>query len=159
MSPKWSKTCADVIDGDAGDRDVALADAGLGADALGDPPGVLEQGVQHGPVGRLAAGQLVGLLHLAGDLALADDQAVEAGGDAEQVPDGVRVAVFVEVRPDLVGRQAVELGEEVGDPWPASGLSPGQREVQLDAVAGAEDDGLAAGAGRSGRGRGQAARR
>ena len=47
---------ADVIDGDAGDRDVAAGDAGLGADALGDDVGVLEQGVQQRPGGRRAPG-------------------------------------------------------------------------------------------------------
>src|SRR5256885_8561330 len=37
---------ADVVDGGAGDRDVAAGDAGLGADAAGHLAGVAEQGVQ-----------------------------------------------------------------------------------------------------------------
>ena len=86
------------------------------------------------------------LLHLAGDLPLADDQAVEAGGDAEQVPHGLRVR---RVRTGAGGP------DRRATPWnsarnsasrPASGsgcaVRPGQ--VQLDAVAGAQDDRLAA---------------
>ena len=67
---------------------------------LAREPGVLEQAVQQRP-GRGGLGrQFVGPLHLPGDLAFADDQAVEPGGDAEQVPHGVAVAVLVEVRTD-----------------------------------------------------------
>ena len=52
---------------------------------------------------------------LPGDLALADDQAVEAGDDAEQVADRVGVAMLVQVGPNRVRRQSVELGKEFGD--------------------------------------------
>src|SRR5262249_46165882 len=60
----------DVIDGGAGDGDVALGDAGLGADAAGDLAGVAEQGVQQRAGAGVLPGGLVGLLDLAGDLAL-----------------------------------------------------------------------------------------
>ena len=128
---------------------MAPGDAGLGADALGHLPGVLEQGVEQRPGGRPGLGALVSPLDLAGDLALADDQAVQAGRDAEQVPDGVRRRAC-----------AYRWGRisSAGRPWNSARKSAsvlagllaftGVAEVQLDAVAGAEDDRLAAGAGR-----------
>ena len=73
---------AHVIDGDARHGDVSLGDAGLGADAAGDLAGVAEQGVQQRSDGVVSLGLLVRRLDLAGDLALADDQAVETGGHA-----------------------------------------------------------------------------
>ena len=42
----------------------------------------------------------VRVLHLAENLRLADDQRVEAGGDAEQVARGVEVGEVVDVRRD-----------------------------------------------------------
>ena len=140
---------ADVIDGGAGDRDVAAGDAGFGADALGDAAGVGKQGVQQRAGAVVLVSQLVGIRHLPGDLPLADDEAVEAGGDAEQVAHGVVVVADVQVRLDLIDGQAVEVGEEA-----ANGVSVERRrgaggavedagQVQLDAVAGAEDDGFA----------------
>jgi hypothetical protein len=127
---------------------VALADAGLGADALGHSPGVREQRVEQRARGPLGTGSLVSQLDLAGYLALADEHAVETGGDAEQVPDGVQVVVCVEVGADLVGRQAVEIRQEVRELLAGLLAFTGVAEVQFDAVAGAEQDRLPAGAGR-----------
>ena len=54
--------------------------------ALGHAQCSLKGGVRQRPGGAGAGRQLVGLLHLAENLRLADDHAVEAGGDGEQVP-------------------------------------------------------------------------
>ena len=72
---------------------------------------MLKQAVQQRPGGGGLQGQFVGPLHLPGDLALADDQAVQTGGDAEQMPDRVAVATLVEVRPNCVHGQAVPFGD------------------------------------------------
>ena len=140
---------ADVIDGGAGDGDVAAGDAGLGADALGDAAGVGEEGVQHRPGGVVLLAQFVGLFDLPGDLAFADDEAVEAGGDAEQMAHGVGLPTDVEMGPDFFDGNAVELGQEGHDRFAVERRRrPGRvvedaADVEFDAVAGAEDDGLA----------------
>src|SRR5262249_24175630 len=132
----------------AGDTDVAPADAGLGSDTFGHPPGVREQGIEQRTCGLLGPGPLVSRLDLAGDLALADEHAVQTGGDAEQVPDGVKAVVCVGGGADLVGGLAVELRQEVGEVPAGAPSWTGVGEVQFDAVAGAEHDRLPAGAGR-----------
>ena len=58
------------------------------------------------PVYWSVAGRRVGVLDLTQDLRLADDQRIEAGGDAEQMPRGVGAAVHVEVRRDGCVRDA-----------------------------------------------------
>ena len=60
--------------------------AGLGAGALAGGEGAAEQPVQDRAGGALDERQLVGALHLALDLGLADDHRVEPGGDPEEVP-------------------------------------------------------------------------
>ena len=64
------------------------------------------------------------------------------------MPHGVLVVLRIEVGADLVGRQAVELRQEVGEALAILTAFTGVGEVQLDAVAGAEQDRLPAGAGR-----------
>ena len=107
----------DVIDGGAGDGHMAMRDAGLGADAAGDLAGVAKQRVQQRADAVVAHGLLVGLLDLAGDLAFADDHAVETGGDAEQVPHSLGLMKHVQVRPDGRDRQPVEVREKLAR-WP-----------------------------------------
>src|SRR5262249_14690701 len=75
------------VDGDAGDGEAALVHAGGLADLLADVQGLAEDGVEDRADGPLLLGGVVGLLDLAEDLALAEDQALEAGGDAEEVVD------------------------------------------------------------------------
>ena len=63
------------------------------------------------------AGDGVGLFDLAEDLGLADDHGIEGAGDAEEVADGLALAVLVEVGLDVVWRYGevfVEEAEEVG---------------------------------------------
>ena len=82
---------------------------------------------------------LVGRAHLAEDLALARDERVESGRDAEQVQARGLVAQAVE---RLLDRR-LELGER-GDGGPLRRLRIGTGDVQLGAVAGREADRLAA---------------
>jgi hypothetical protein len=65
---------------------VALADARLGPDALRHSPGVREQGVEERARGPPGLGALVSPLDLAGDLALADDQAVQVRPSPSSLP-------------------------------------------------------------------------
>ena len=66
------------LDGDRGDRDAALADRGLGPRALAGGQGAAEEAVQDRAGRALDQRELVGALHLALDLGLAEDHRVEA---------------------------------------------------------------------------------
>ena len=94
-----------------------------------------------GPGGALLAGALPGLLHLAEDLALAEHGRVEPGGHREEVGDGRRVVVDVEVVAEVLGREEGDLGEEVADVLVGAVEALGDG-VDLGAVARGEHDGL-----------------
>ena len=90
-------------DGGEADRHRARAEAGLGPHALADGERRVEQAVEDRPR-RLRVGRDgVRFLHLAEDLRLADDERVEAGGDAEQMARDVEVGDVVDVRRDVGG--------------------------------------------------------
>jgi hypothetical protein len=87
--------------------------------------------------GALGLRHLEGLPHLAEDLALAQDQRVDAGGHPEEVAHGRLVVIAVEMVDEGVGGDARVLGEElahVGN----SGVELGAVGVDLGAVAGGE---------------------
>ncbi len=111
----------------------------LGADALGDREGALEEAFELARDGADLAGDCVGLLDLAEDLRLTDDHGVEGAGDTEEVADGLALAELVEVRADGGGGDGevlVEEAEEVGGGFVLEG-------EEFDAVAGGEDEALA----------------
>ena len=56
-----------------------------------------------GPVQRRSGGGLERVLHLAEDLRLADDERIEAGGHAEQVPRRLVVVEREQMRREGVG--------------------------------------------------------
>ena len=66
------------LDRDRWDRDALLPDRGLGPDALAGREGAAEHPVQDRTGRALDQRQLVGALHLALDLGLAEDHRVEA---------------------------------------------------------------------------------
>src|SRR5690606_9631067 len=72
------------VDGDARDRDLSLADGGLGAHALGDVEGPAQDALQEGAEGAGLLRELEGVLDLAENLRLADDQRIEGRRDAEE---------------------------------------------------------------------------
>ncbi len=112
MPWRRAEDLAGEIDGDGGDGDGVCADAGLGADALGDGEGSLEEGVERRGDGSDVAGDGVGLFDLAEDLRLADDHGVERAGDAEEMADGFAVAELVEVGLDVGGGDGEVLVQE-----------------------------------------------
>ena len=79
------------LDAGGGDRDRARADRGFRAHALGDGEGGLEQAIEQRAGRARLLRRAVGVLELAEDLRLAEDQRVEPGGDGERVAHGVRV--------------------------------------------------------------------
>ena len=124
------------------DRDRPLAEAGFGADPLADGERGVEEAMGHGAGKVQVARQRVGALHLAENLRLADDQRVEAAGDAKEVARRIVAAVDVEMLGEPAGLDAVILAEEARD-------GVGRRlavaeAVDLRAVAGRQDDGLGA---------------
>ena len=123
------------------DRGDVAGDAGVGAGPLAGLEGVAEQEVEGGPGGALLAGPLPGHLHLAEDLALAEHGRVEPGGHGEEVGDGRRVVVDVEVVAEVLGGEEGDLGEEVADVL-VGAVEPLGHRVDLGAVARGEHDGL-----------------
>src|SRR5207248_1965003 len=79
------------------DGDGAAADFGFRARALAGGEGVLKEGMNERAAGPGVLRALERLLHLRQDLRLADDHRVEAGSDAEEVPDGGRALEAVEM--------------------------------------------------------------
>ncbi len=72
----------------------------------------MKEPVQHGAGVVLLAGDRVGGLHLSQDLRLSDDERIQTGGDAEQVPRRVGTAVDVEMCLHIGRRHAVVLGKK-----------------------------------------------
>src|SRR3712207_8232749 len=62
---------------------------------------------------------------------LADDEAVEAAGDAEEVANRVGARVHVQAGPHLREREAVELGQELGDELAVGAGEIGRAHVEL----------------------------
>ena len=60
-------------------------------------------------------GDFIRLLDLAADLAFADDKAVEARGDAEQVARSIDIVMCVQVRPNVFRPHLVKLGKKGSD--------------------------------------------
>ncbi len=125
-------------------------------DALADAQGLLEQFVQVAADLVGLAGGLVGVAQLPQDLGFAGDHGVEAGGDAEDVGDGVGAVADVaaggevEGGPDAFGlavggrlrEAAPQLAELVHDGGEGA-VEAGGGGVDLHAVAGGEHHGLA----------------
>ena len=138
----------DPVEGGADQRRGGEVDVGLGAGALADPQGLLEQHVEGGADGAELLPEAQRLAGLAEDLALADRHRVEAGGDVEEVGDGAVVVVHVEVRQDRLGRRAGPLDEQPRHVLDAA-VEAVDVGVDLEPVAGGDDrrlgDVLAAG--------------
>ena len=83
------------IDGDGADGNAARADLALGTDFLGDGECALEERVHDFVRGLFGVGENVGVMDLAENLLFANDEAVEAGGDSEEVSDGFLALVIV----------------------------------------------------------------
>ena len=123
-----------------------VADAGLRARPLGRGQRPVAQRVQGAAQrARLLRG-VVGLLHLAQDLRLAHHHGLEAGRDAERVPDRLRPRQPVDASPSVAGGAAVEAHEEgldhlgrIGRRSRAFVRRRARPAVHLDAVAGGED--------------------
>jgi len=79
------------------DRHRMRADAGIGAHPFGDRETMLEQPVEPGLERMRAARGLPGMLDLAEDLRLAEDERIEPGRDPEQMAHRSRIGVAVEV--------------------------------------------------------------
>ncbi len=137
------------VDRNRGDGDAGRADLGLGADALGDGEGTLQEAFEGGGDSANLAGDGVGLLDLAKNLGLADDHGVERAGDAEEMADGIALAELVEVRREGGEGDAEELFEEPRQALRSIGAL-GRRIVEgflsgeeLDAIAGGENEAFA----------------
>jgi hypothetical protein len=125
------------------DRHGARTEGGLRAHALADAERRVEQAVQHRTDRPHVGGGRVGFLHLPKDLRFTDDQRVEAGGDTEQMPDGVAVRELVEVRGECRAVDAVKVGDEL-DELGARLIDLIGRRVELGSIAGGQHDRFAA---------------
>ena len=93
-----SEDLAGKFDRDRCDGDGVGADGGFSADTLGGGEGGLQQMFELAGDGAGSARDGEGFFDLAEDLRLADDHGVEAGGDAEEMADGLLIAMLVDVR-------------------------------------------------------------
>jgi hypothetical protein len=106
---------------------------------------MLEQGIQHGASTLVLLGQFVGLPNLSGNLPLSDDKAIETGGHSQQMADRGAMAVLVQVGPHISCRHSVHFSQELGNPVDVRDQGRGRPgQVQLNTIARAQDDGLAA---------------
>ena len=100
------------FNGDRSDGDGVGADLGFGAGVFGGGKGALQQMFELAGDGAGGAGDGEGLFDLAENLRLADDHGVEAGGHAEEMADGLLVAVLVEMRNQDFGFESEVVGEK-----------------------------------------------
>jgi hypothetical protein len=130
------KLARKVGDRHARNTDPLLIDRGFRCDSLGHPQRRLEGRVGQGADTARGRGQFVCLFHLAEDLRLADDHAVEAGGHREQVTDKVLAGPLEQVVEQVNRLQTMEIGQEADDVvmrWAAFRLF--RRDVQLHPIA------------------------
>src|SRR5262245_41827240 len=136
-------TLRKIGDGDAGDTNSFLLNGGFGSDAFGDTEGRLKGSVGERAGRAGAGGELVGLLHLTENLGFADDHAVEAGCDGEEVPDEVFAGVLKELAEDLIHVEAVKLGQECDDVVVrGAGVGDFAGKIELDAITRREQHGF-----------------
>ena len=77
------------------------------------------------------------VFHLTENLWFADDERIEAGGDAEQMAGRVEIREIVQMRRELAAIDGVEVAHECPEISPAPGDVVGHR-VELRAIAGGE---------------------
>ena len=111
-------------------------------DPLADPQRPLRHRVHRPADGALLAGERVGVAQLAEDLRLPHDHGVQAGGDGEQVRDGLVLVVDGDVRGELLHRGAGLAGQHPADVGDAA-VEPVHLGEDLDPVAGRQHDRLA----------------
>ena len=68
-----------------------------------------------GPMLPISFGHFVGLFHLRKNLRFADDHAVEAGGDAEQMANDVFALERHQLAADFFDRHVVKIGQVIGE--------------------------------------------
>jgi hypothetical protein len=128
------------FDACGGDGHRAHAELSFGADALADFESALEKAVQNGAGGALFVGDLVSVADLAEDFGFAEEHRVEAGGNAEEVADGIAVVVMVERAGENFGADRVEFAEKRRESVEAIVFGFGRDAVNFAAIAGGEDE-------------------
>src|SRR6185369_14603276 len=122
-------------------RHAAALDVRLSADLLRDVERALENLVQPRPGMLMLQSEVIGLLELAKDFGLAENERVEAAGDLEEVLDAVGLAELIQLIAQRVpilmdaNHEILQLGKR------AIRLERGGG-IELDPVAGGKDDRL-----------------
>ena len=126
------------FDRDRRNRNRRGSDCSLAAHALGDGKGAAEKLIELSANRADRARGRVGFFYLAENLRFADDHRIQARGHAEEMPDRVFLAKFVQVgiqffrlQMKMVVQKSAQIGVAVG----------GVRD-DLDAVAGRDDHAL-----------------
>ena len=130
-----------TVQGGGDDRRGGVVDVGLGVRPLADAQRLLEEHVERRTDGSRGLPVTERLADLPEDLALTDHHRVEAGGDGEEVRHRGVVVVHVEVRQQLLGRDARTVAEQARDRLDGA-VEPIHLGVGLAAVARGEDGGL-----------------
>ena len=129
------------VDGGEADRHRAFGERCLRSHALAHAECPVKQAIEQRPRALDCRRGRERVLDLTENLRLADDERVETGCDAEQMPRRVVIDVRVEMRTNALGRQLVELGQK-RDQVLAARVGILARDVQLRAVARRDDDGF-----------------
>ena len=103
------------FDAGGGNGDVVGADGGAVADLFGDGETLLEEAFEDAADGARLPGEAVGLLDLPEDLRFAEDEGVEAAGDAVDVADGLAVVHAEGERGERGGGEVFAGGEPGGE--------------------------------------------
>jgi len=130
---------AGQLHGGKGDGNRRGGDLRFGADPLGNGKGLVEKTVEDDARGPVFGGVTVGCLDLAENLRFTYHHGVEAGGNAEDVADGVFAMECIKVRLQALQRYLVVVGQEALYPGYAAGDVPGG-DIDFDPVAGGDDD-------------------
>src|SRR5579872_2585039 len=136
---KRAENLAREFDGREAYGNRARSDLGLGPDALGNVKGTRQKRVHEAVDCPFLLRDGVGGFELAENLRLAHHHRIEAGGDTEEVCDGVAVGEGVEVRPHPLALYAARAGQESVDHALVVRLVVGAGDRDLHAIAGGED--------------------
>ncbi len=101
------------FDGHRCDGNRRGSDGGLIPNLFGDGKGAGQKLVKLRIYRTEGAGGGVGFLHLSEDLRLADHHGIQAGGDAEDVLDGLKLLVLEDVGFELAGTEAEEVAHKL----------------------------------------------
>jgi len=125
-----------------GDGHWAGAEFSFRADTLAGFEGTLEEAIENGAGSAVFVRDAIGFADLAEDFGFAEEERVEAGGNAEEMADGGAIVMMIEDAVEGVGANGMEFAEEGREAGSALVRGFGRDAVDFAAIAGGEDQGF-----------------